>query len=115
MMKMLFWRLLIELPKPVTKTAGGIALPDSVVQEREALVAVGKIVDVGPLAFSAKTRGDIDFSVHREQVRVGSWVLLAKYAGQQFDREGRRYTILNDNELLGLIDEKDVESFLNVV
>ena len=114
-MKMLFWRVLIELPKPVEKTAGGIALPDSILQEREALVSVGKIVDVGPVAFSAETRGGVDFKVHREDVRVGKWVLIAKYAGQQFEKDGRKYTIVNDNELLALVDEDEIPAFTNVV
>lgn len=114
--KVLLYRILLEIHEPAKETAGGIALPAQFVDDRRELAVVGKVLAMGPLCFTAKTRGDCDFSVHKEDVVVGSHVLIARYGGQAFSmRDKKRYVIVNDNDVLAVIDADEVKNFIEII
>lgn len=114
--KILFYRVLLEVCEPSKKTEGGILLPEQAVEDRRGLVTVGKVLQVGALAFKSKTRAGDDYTVHQDDVKPGVHVLIARHGGQSWNGpDGKRYTIVNDNEVLGIVDEKDVPAFVETM
>ena len=93
---------------PPTKTKGGIELPDSV-HERERIATVaGLVLKVGPLAYKDKSKFGNPTSLRGNVLpwcKEKDWVLFSKYAGSRFKIEGGELRILNDDEILGIIED----------
>jgi len=88
------------------KTGGGLFLPDQVRDQKKFAMQTATVVAVGPLAY-AEGRYDAErFGVAARWPSVGDRVRIGKYAGDSFDgADGRRYTLLNDEDILGhLVD-----------
>jgi len=92
-LKPLHDRVLVERLKEEEKTKGGIYIPETA-KERP---AEGKIVAVG--------KGKIleDGSMKPLDVKVGNRVIFAKYAGAEVTVEGEEYTIMREEEILGIV------------
>ena len=92
-LKPLHDRVLVERLKEEEKTKGGIYIPETA-KERP---AEGKIVAVG--------KGKImeDGSMKPLDVKVGNRVIFAKYAGTEVTVEGEEYTIMREEEILGVV------------
>lgn len=107
-MKTLFWRVLIQMERPELKTTGGIVLPDDVNDADDALRCVGKVVEIGPMAFTAKQASGIDYSLHQGDVKVGDWVLVNRKIGLPIKfKDGRAYQLVNDYEIMAVISEDE--------
>ncbi|MFN7173010.1 MAG: co-chaperone GroES [Fimbriimonadaceae bacterium] len=93
-LKPLHDRIIIEVAEKEDKTAGGIILPDSAQEKplRGKVLAVGpgKRLDSGQIAA-------ID-------VKEGDFVLYGKYAGTEVTVDGKDYTILRGDDILGVIE-----------
>lgn len=87
-------RVLVELEKPVEKTAGGLFIPDSA-QSRS---NNGRVVAVGP--------GKRDKKGRRKplDVRVGEKIMYVDYAGSKLELEGRNLLLINETDILGVIE-----------
>jgi len=81
-------RVLIKRVVPVTKTAGGILLPESNITKSNE----GKVLAVGP---GGKTR---DGEIMPVSVSVGDKVLLPEYGGLQVKMEGEEDVFLFRND-----------------
>ena len=86
-------RIVIELVEAKTETEGGILLPDSAVKKP----TEGTVVAVGP--GKVLQSGD----VYPCQSQVGDKVLFSKYTGSEVEIEGKAYTILEEEMVLGRI------------
>jgi len=86
-------RIVVEPLEAEEVTAGGIVLPDSAKEkpQRGTVVATGpgKLLDGGQ-------RGELS-------VAVGDEVIYGKYAGSDFEVEGREVKILRESEVLAKI------------
>lgn len=89
-------RVLIKRINEEEKTKGGIIIPDSAKEKP----AEGKVVSVGH-----GKRMD-DGKIRPLEVKKGDRVLFAKYAGTEVKINGEEHLILNEDELLGVIEEK---------
>lgn len=87
-------RVVVEQHKAEDKTSGGIVLPE---QAKEKPTR-GTVVAVGP--------GKLLDSGHRGQmcVKVGDDVFYGKYAGNEVDIEGKKYTVLRESDLLAVVE-----------
>lgn len=87
-------RVLVEVPKPVEKTAGGLFIPD-MAKERS---NNGKVVAVGP--------GKRDKKGRRKplDVRVGEKIMYVDYAGSKLELEGRNLLLINESDILGVLE-----------
>ncbi len=99
------WKLLVK-PKEVSneiKTASGAILyrPDESVDVEQHRAVVCEVVLVGEQAYDDPAR------FTHPWVKVGDWVLLGKYAGRKFNLDGKKYFLINDDEVLALIDNPD--------
>ncbi len=86
--------ILVKRREAVTKTKGGIVLPDSAAEKPKEgeIVALGE----GRLLKNGKR---VDF-----QVKVGDKVLFAAYAGSEFKIDGEEYLIMSEEDILAVID-----------
>ena len=102
------WRLLILPHKGKNKTKGGVYLTGKTVEETQIAANVGLVLKVGPDAYN-----------DRDRFPNGAWckekdgVIFARYAGSRLNIEGGELRLLNDDEILGVVD--DPESILSPV
>lgn len=89
------YRVIIEPEDEEKKSRGGIIIPEKERAEQE----VGKLVAVGPLAWSDQGDGT-------PWAEVGDRVLYSKYGGKMVDDPdtGIRYRMLNDEDIVAVIN-----------
>tara|TARA_R110000787_G_scaffold231774_2_gene339124 strand:+ start:3891 stop:4328 length:438 start_codon:yes stop_codon:yes gene_type:complete len=104
------WRLIVLPYKAKQKTKGGIILSDKTVTESQIATNCGLVMEVGPDAYNDK-----DKFPHGAWCKKNDWVLFARYAGSRLNIEGGELRILNDDEVLGVInDPEDILHALTV-
>jgi co-chaperonin GroES (HSP10) len=65
------------------------------------------VVDVGPVAFTGEMTGDVPW------VKVGQIIRMQRYSGHQYEEpagSGKRYGLINDEDVLGVYDENVLEN-----
>lgn len=87
-------RLLVKRLEEITKTAGGIIIPDSAKEKP----AEGEVIAVGPGKLNDK--GDR----MALQVTVGDRVLFSKYGGTEVKLDGVDYLIMREDDIMGIIE-----------
>lgn len=91
------WRVLVAMVPVETKSAGGILLPDSHLDQKQAVATVGYVIAIGRQAYQRADTGEIPWA------QPGDKVLVAKYAGQRHDIKADGQTIelriINDDEI----------------
>ena len=80
-------RILVERTEEVTKSAGGIIIPDSAKEKPQ----MGKIV-----AVSKKIE-------EKSEVKCGDTVLFGKYAGTEIKVDGNDYLVMSIDDILGVM------------
>lgn len=97
------WRVLVAMVPVETKSAGGILLPDQLLDQKQAVATVGYVVAVGPQAYKRADTGEIPWVV------PGDKVLVAKYAGQRHDARTTgqpiELRIINDDEIQAICED----------
>jgi chaperonin GroES len=87
-------RLLVKRLEEITKTAGGIIIPDSAKEKP----AEGEVIAVGPGKVNEK--GDRIAL----QVTAGDRVLFSKYGGTEVKLDGVDYLIMREDDIMGIIE-----------
>jgi co-chaperonin GroES (HSP10) len=106
--KVMFWRLVVEPMKPRAESDGGIVLPDEVQDADRIRTSVGRVLQVGSMAFKARTQAGLLLSDEPNIPKVGDYVLHERYAGQEIDlRNGRSVRVLMDTEVLMLVTDPE--------
>jgi len=87
-------RILVKRLKEVSKTSGGLFIPDTAqekpVEAEVIAVGSGKILEDG--------------TVRKPDVKPGDKVLFAKYSGSDIKLDGEDHLILREDDLLGVIE-----------
>ena len=102
------WRLLILPHKGKGKTKGGVILSDKTMEESQIATNVGLVLKVGPDAYNDASRFP-----NGAWCKTYDWVIFARYDGSRLNIEGCELRLLNDDEILGVVD--DPESILSPV
>lgn len=86
-------RILVQFPAEKEQVRGGVIIPDSAKEKPQTatVLALGS----GPKAK--------DGTVRPFSVKVGDTVLLGPYAGSEVKLDGVRYTLVREDDLLGLL------------
>lgn len=86
-------RVLIETLEQEEVTAGGIILPETAKEKPQQ----GKVLAAGP--------GDRNEKGERIEmdVKVGDVVLFAKYSGTEIKMDGKKYLIMRESDILGIV------------
>lgn len=87
-------RLLVKRLEEITKTAGGIIIPDSAKEKP----AEGTVIAVGP----GKTNDKGDRVTL--QVKAGDKVLFSKYGGTDVKLDGEDFIIMREDDIMGVIE-----------
>jgi len=96
------WRILVLPYKAKEKTKGGIILSDKAVTESQIATNCGLVMDMGP-----DTYNDEDKFPNGPWCKKKDWVLFARYAGSRIYIDGGELRILNDDEILGTIEDPE--------
>ncbi len=96
------WRIIVLPYKAKEKTKGGIILSDKTVTESQIATNCGLVMDIGPDAYNDK-----DKFPHGPWCKKKDWVLFARYAGSRIYIDGGELRILNDDEILGTIEDPE--------
>ena len=96
------WRILVLPYKAKEKTKGGIILSDKAVSESQIATNCGLVMETGPDAYNDK-----DKFPHGPWCKKKDWVLFARYAGSRIYIDGWELRLLNDDEILGTIEDPE--------
>ena len=91
MLKPLADRVLIEPSEAEEVTKSGIIIPDSAKEEK----SEGKVVALGS--------GIVKGKKYEFSVKVGDSVIFGKYAGDEVEIENKKYKIVREDEILGIL------------
>lgn len=99
------YKVLIRLKELEEKTKGGIYLPESTKATEEEAHQMATVVNYGPAAFTTGL-GDLP-SEWDIKPKIGDIVLINRYSGIKFEKEGisGKYRLINDKEILAIIKE----------
>ena len=87
-------RILVQRLEEEQKSKGGIIIPDTAKEKPQE----GKIIAVG------KGKMLEDGKIAPLDVKVGDKVLFSKYAGSEVKIEGEEYSIMREDDILGVIE-----------
>ena len=95
------WRILVLPFTPKDKTKGGILIAQETLDKLRIATNCGYVLKMGPLCYSEKkfTSGP--------WCKKGDWVIFARYAGSRLPIEGGEVRLLNDDEVLGTIQDPE--------
>lgn len=107
----ILWRVLVEPIEP-PRSAGALALAEDTRNAEKILTSVGKIVQLGSMAFRSKTNAGLLLSEEPHKPEVGDYVLFEQYAGQEIGFRGTKRTlrVLNDTEILMVMNEQQART-----
>ena len=94
------WRLVLFPLKLSNKTASGIHLTDETVTESQLTTNICKVLKVGPSAYKDKERFP-----DGPWCKKDDWVLITRYAGSRIKIDGGELRIVNDDEIIGVVDD----------
>ena len=81
---------------------GGIILSDKTVSESQIATNCGLVMETGPDAYNDK-----DKFPNGPWCKKKDWVLFARYAGSRIYIDGGEIRVLNDDEILGTIEDPE--------
>ena len=96
------WRLLVLPFKAKQKTKGGVLLTDKAVEDSQLTTTVAMVLATGPDAYKDK-----DKFPSGSWCKQGDWVVFGRYSGSRLRIEGGEVRILNDDEILGTIENPE--------
>ena len=96
------WRLLVLPFTPKEKTKGGILIAQESLDKLRVGTNCGYVLKMGPLAYHDREKFPTG-----PWCKQGQWVIFARYAGSRLPIEGGEVRILNDDEVLGTIQNPE--------
>lgn len=86
-------RILVQYIEDTEQVRGGVIIPDS---------AKEKPQEARVIALGTGTKAK-DGAILAFEVKVGDTVLLGKFAGAEVNLEGQKYTLVREDDILGVI------------
>ena len=96
------YRMLVLPFTPKEKTKGGIIIAQESLEKLRIATNCGYVIKLGPLAYHDKEKFPTG-----PWCKKGQWVIFARYAGSRLPIEGGEVRLLNDDEVLGTIDNPE--------
>jgi co-chaperonin GroES (HSP10) len=94
------WRILVMPFQVKEETAGGIIIAQETLDRARAAVQVGYVLKMGPLCYEDKDKYPTG-----AWCKEKDWVIFARYAGSRMGIDGGEIRMLNDDEILGTIED----------
>jgi co-chaperonin GroES (HSP10) len=111
------WNLIIEPLKPKETSRGGIYIPEEAQSVEKVQTTVGRVIAVGPTAFTGKSQSGVDMSrfshtITDPQDLIGRHVIYARYTGSQVKlKGGKTLLIIDDTNILCDISDPELLVF----
>ena len=96
------WRILVMPFAVKEKTEGGIIIAQETLDRARIATQVGYVLKMGGLCYQDKDRYPTG-----PWCKEKDWVVFARYAGSRMQIEGGEIRMLNDDEILGTIDDPE--------
>jgi len=93
------YRVLVKIKATPEQTESGLYIPPAARERLDLSSVEGTIVGMGPQAFKAFGDGSM-------QANVGDVIKFAKFCGADFDEDGVKYRIMNDEDVLCVVKEQ---------
>lgn len=111
--------VLVQIRCPKTKTESGILLQSDTRDTEKWNTQVGKIIQVGPLAF--RNRNTMELWPEGAWCQAGDFVRVAKYGGDRWEvpiskEESAMFVIFKDTDLIGKVtgDPLAIRAFIQL-
>lgn len=96
------WRIAILPYRGAQKSKGGIVLADETQKRTQLATVCGYVLKVGQLAYA-----DMDKFPTGPWCKEGDWVIFGRYAGARLNIDGGEIRILNDDEIVGIVNDPE--------
>lgn len=97
------FNVVVAMDPVAEKTQSGIYIPQTKVERDELACDEGTLVALSPLAFSYASEADWGEAV---KPAAGDRVLFAQYQGRLYERNGVKYRLLKDKDIVAVIESK---------
>lgn len=94
------WRIAILPYRGPEKTKGGIVLSEETQKKTQLATTVGYVLRVGDLAYLDESKFP-----KGPWCQEGDWIVFGRYAGSRINIDGGEIRILNDDEIIGRIND----------
>lgn len=102
------WRIIVRPIVAAAKTAGGIHLPDEVQVAQQRSTRVGRVLAIGPLAFTRADMQNPDEMMAEDWYEVGDYVLFPANGPLRFEVAGVKLLLMNDDEPMAVVPDPSV-------
>lgn len=96
------WRIAVLPYRGAEKSKGGIVLAEETRTRNQLSTVCGYVLKVGDLAYA-----DADKFPTGPWCQEGDWVIFARYAGARLTIDGGEIRILNDDEIVGIVNDPE--------
>ena len=96
------WRILVLPFKMPEKTKGGLLLGQDTLERQQIASTCGLVLGMGAHCY------DKDRYPEGPWCKKGDWVIFGRYAGSRLKIEGGEIRILNEDEILGTIQDPEM-------
>lgn len=94
------FNVVIRMDPTESKTAGGIIIPDTKKDRDELATDEGTLEAVSPHAFTYAEW------LCAKPPKVGDRVMFAQYAGRLYEKDGVKYRIIKDKDIVAVIEPR---------
>jgi len=94
------YRLVLFPLKLEGKTAGGVILTDTAIEQASIATNICKVIAVGPDAYQDKVKFP-----NGAWCKKDDWIIITKYAGARLSIDGGELRIINDDEVLAVVED----------
>lgn len=96
------WRIAILPYRGAEKTKGGIVLAEETQRKTQLGTTCGYVLRMGDLAYA-----DQDKFPTGPWCKEGDWIIFGRYAGSRIQIDGGEIRILNDDEIIGVVNNPE--------
>lgn len=96
------WRIAVLPYRGAEKTKGGIILAEETQKRTQLATVCGYVLKVGPLAYYDESKFP-----EGPWCKEGDWVIFGRYAGARIAIDGGEIRLLNDDEVLGVVNDPE--------
>ena len=93
------WRILVKPQEAQEKSKGGVLLPDDFKDVSKYASVIAQVVAMGDDCYADAVK------FAHPWCKVGDWIMIAKHTGWRFKVNGEDYKIINDDEVVGTVDD----------
>jgi chaperonin GroES len=94
------WRIAILPYRGAEKSKGGIVLAEETQKRTQLATTCGYVLKMGNLAFSDESKFP-----NGPWCKQGDWIIFGRYAGSRITIDGGEIRILNDDEIIGILND----------